>query len=650
MNYFKNRAAEFIYTRTYSRWIEEEQRREIWPETVERYIDFIGKHTGDRVPQKVFRKSKEAILSMNVMPSMRAMWSAGAAAEFDNTALYNCSFQTIDCIDAFGECLYILMCGAGYGFSVEQKYIQKLPEIPQMSGQGAGTFLIEDAKEGWADSVKRLMQALYRGEDLDMDYGLLRPKGAKLMTMGGRSSGPEPLMRLHQFMRHVFDLAQGRKLTSLECHDILCQIAEIVVVGGVRRSSEISLSDLDSEDMANAKMDEFPVRRYMANNSAVYYDKPSAARFLTEWGILANSGSGERGIFNLGGSRNMSPGRRDSSQIVGVNPCAEILLRSCQFCNLTEVVVRPEDDLDELLDKVETATWLGAIQSTLTYFPYLRKKWKKNCDEERLLGVSLTGIMDLPQMLKPEVLSAMRKKAIKVAKHAARCLKINTPTAVTCVKPSGTVSQLVDSASGMHSRFSNFYIRRYRISSTDPLFKMLREQGLQANPDNGQRKKDWEEAKKGRKGACSIYEQGKQWDEEKVTTWVFSFPVQSPKKCVTRHKISSMEQLENYKLLRQNWCEHNASCTVYVKEDEWFKTGHWVYENFDFVNGISFLPFDGGVYEQPPYEEINEETYNKLVSEFPVIDYSELSRYEQEDTTEGAKVYACTGDRCEVSQ
>lgn len=646
---FPNAASEFIFTRTYSRWLPEEQRREMWEETIDRYIDFIEIHVGDRVPQKVFRKSRQAIIDMNVMPSMRALWSSGPAAEFDNSAMYNCSFQCIDCIEAFAECLYILMCGAGYGFSVEEKYINRLPEVPRMTGRGAGTFIIEDCKAGWADSIKKLMQALYRGEDLDMDYSLLRPKGAKLITMGGRSSGPEPLMRLHHFIRQVFEDAQGRKLGSIECHDILCQIAEIVVVGGVRRSSEISLSDLDNEEMANAKIDEFPVRRYMANNSAVYYDRPTAPRFLREWAILSNSGSGERGIFNIGGSREISPDRRNADLIAGVNPCAEILLRSCQFCNLTEVVVRPTDDLDELLEKVETATWLGVIQSTFTYFPYLRKKWKKNCDEERLLGVSLTGILDLPQMLKPEVLSAMRKKAIKIAKHASKILKINMPAAITCVKPSGTVSQLVDSASGMHARFSRHYIRRFRISSSDPLFKLLRNQNLPISPENGQRKEDWEEAKKGKKGACSIYEAGQQWSDEKVTTWVVSFPIEAPKKCMIRDNVSALQQLEQYKLLRGYWCEHNASCTVYVRDEEWFEVGNWVYKNWDFVNGISFLPYDGGNYEQAPFEEIKEKEYKDLIKEFPKIDYSKLKIYENEDSTEGAKTYACSGDRCELS-
>lgn len=648
---FPNAASEFIYTRTYSRWVDEWQRRERWEETVERYIDFIEKHVGDRVPQKVFKKARQAILNMGVMPSMRALWTAGPAAEFDNTCMYNCSFQAVDCVEAFAECLYILMCGAGYGFSVENKYIKKLPEVPHMTGQGAGTFQIPDDKAGWADSVKKLMQALYRGEDLDLDYSLLRPKGARLQTMGGRSSGPEPLMRLHHFIRDVFQKAAGRKLTDIECHDIMCQIAEIVVVGGVRRSSEISLSDLESDAMARCKTGEFPVRRYMANNSAVYYVRPTAARFLTEWGILANSGSGERGLCNLLAARNMSPKRRIADLIAGFNPCAEILLRSCQFCNLTEIVVRAEDDMDDLLEKVETATWLGAIQSTFTFFPYLRKKWKKNCDEERLLGVSLTGQLDNPAVLKPDVLDALKAKALKVAKHAAKILQINVPTAVTCVKPSGTVSQLVDSASGMHARYSKFYIRRYRISSTDPLFQLLRDQGVPCSPDNGEREEDWEKeaSSKGKAGCCKIWQAGQKWSEDKVSTWVVSFPIAAPKKCVVRDQLSALKQLEHYKNLREHWCEHNASCTVYVRDEEWFEVGNWIYQNWDLITGVSFLPYDGGTYEQAPYEEVSEERYNELVANFPKIDYGKLSEYEQADNTSGAKTYACTGDKCEIS-
>ena len=645
---FPNSASEFIYVRTYSRWIDSLGRRETWDETVDRYIDFIIKHCGNVVPQKVFRKAREAIVNMNVMPSMRALWSAGAAAEFDNTCMYNCAYQNIDSVESFAENLYILMCGAGYGFSVENKNVEQLPVIPKLTSESAGTYIIEDSKIGWADSVRRLITSLYAGKNLDIDYSLLRPKGARLKTMGGRSSGPEPLMRLHAFIREVFQEAQERRLKPIECHDICNQIAEIVVVGGVRRSSEISLSDLEDPEMANAKIGNFPVRRYMANNSAVYYDKPTAARFLREWSILANSGTGERGIFNLASARKRSPNRRNGELIMGCNPCAEINLRSCQFCNLSEVILRADDDLDDVLDKIETATWLGVIQSTFTYFPYLSKKWKKNCDEERLLGVSITGQMDNVELLTPDAIKAMRLKAIKIAKHAAQIMKVNVPTAITCVKPSGTVSQLVNSASGLHPRYSKYYIRRYRISSTDPLFKMMKTQGFDFNPENGQRKKDWTAAVKGNTSACSIYESGKDWSEEKVTTWVIEFPVKSPEKSITRNDLSAIEQLNHYKKIQQNWCEHNASCTVYVKDEEWFLVGNWVYENWDIVNGISFLPYDGGKYEQAPYEEIDKETYEEMTKNMPKVDYSKLSDFEKEDGTTGSKELSCIGDRCEL--
>jgi len=884
----------------------------------------------------------------------------------------NCSFQNIDSVEAFAECLYILMCGAGYGFSVEKKYVDKLPEVPKLTSESSGTYIIEDNKMGWAESVRRLMTALYNGKDLDLDYSKLRPKGARLKTMGGRSSGPEPLMRLHTFIREVFQKAQGRKLKSIECHDICNQIAEIVVVGGVRRSSEISISDLDDLEMANAKTGTFPVRRYMSNNSAVYYEKPTAARFLREWSILVNSGTGERGIFNLAGARKNAPERRNGKMIDGTNPCGEINLRSRQFCvagntqvitkngiitikdavgeehevwngkkwskviprltrknaslvrvelsdgsylectpdhrfsvknrfsdtflevqakdlmlhskyklqsepykiqyengsdfqnaytlgfavgdgcvyknkvfidlygekdflcpvegnrykkylpagyskerqrvnctnildgnmvsalktsndafipifswskksileflagmidadgsetstggirlylsdrersekiqllltkcgirssicllqkageitnigerrrdlfylqitdcseipckrvntyrghisiikskyqniksvteidgvndvycfeekerhmavfnniltyqcNLSEIVLRDGDDLDDIMDKVETTVWLGAIQSTFTYFPYLNKKWKTNCEEECLLGVSITGQMDNPGLLTETALEALKKKAIKIAKHASSILGINLSVAITCVKPSGTVSQLVNSSSGLHPRYSKYYIRRYRISSTDPLYKMMNDQGFKFNPDNGQRQKDWRAAAKGNTSACSIYEQGKEWSEDKVTTWVVEFPVKSPEKSTIRNEMTAIDQLEHYRKIQTKWCEHNASCTVYVKDEEWIEVGNWVYKNWDIINGISFLPHDGGNYEQAPYEEINKETYDKMIKDIPKIDYNKLSNYEKEDSTTGAKSLACVGDKCEIS-
>ncbi len=431
---FPNKASEFVYTRTYSRWLDDKNRRELWPETVDRYIEFITKHRGELIPPKVLKKIKENILNFNVMPSMRALWAAGPAAEFDNTCLYNCSFLNVDSIESFGEGLYVLMNGAGQGFSVENKYIEKLPSVPVFEQYNSvNSYLVEDTKAGWADSVTHLMRTLYKGEHINIDYSKLRPKGAKLKTMGGRSSGPEPLVILHKFIQEMFANAQGRKLTSLECHDIMNQIAESVVVGGVRRSSQVSLSDLNDELMRNAKNWPFPPRRSMANNSAMYYTKPNATEFLKEWANLASSGTGERGISNFSNHYSV-PKRRDKSLISGANPCFEILLRSKQFCNLSEIVIKKDDDLLSLLEKIETATWIGVIQSTFTYFPYLSKEWKKNCEEERLLGVSLTGQMDNPEILTEDVLKALKSKAIKVAKHAAQKMNINVCLINKCSK------------------------------------------------------------------------------------------------------------------------------------------------------------------------------------------------------------------------
>jgi ribonucleoside-diphosphate reductase alpha chain len=621
---FKNEVAEFIYKRTYSRWIEKEGRREEWPETIERFISFLISKTGKKIPEKTIRKIRKYMTEFAVMPSMRMLWAAGPAAEKDNTVIYNCSFAKINCVEVFSECLHILMCGTGFGFSVEQNETEKLPSIPEIkSGKDIAKVIIEDSREGWADSVKTLMNSLYKGQNLYFDYSQLRPEGTRLITMGGRSSGPQPLIKLHDFLRETMHNAQGRKLSTLECHDIANQIAEIVVAGGVRRSSQISLSDLDDEEMRHAKDWPFPIRRAMANNSAIYRELPSAADFLVEWGVLAKSGSGERGIFNLLSAQNKAPSRRYAPLIQGTNPCGEIMLRDMEFCNLSEVVVREDDDLDTLLDKVETATWIGVLQSTFTHFPYLRKEWQKNCTVERLLGVSLTGQMDNPFLMNSEVLKALKSRVIRISRKASTLLGVNMPVATTCVKPSGTVSQLVDSASGCHPRYSQYYIRRYRISATDPLFVMLKDQGVPCNPENGQ-------------------------DAKTATTWVFEFPVKSPEGCITRKDLSAMDQLKHYKNLQLNWCEHNASMTVYVKEDEWFEVGNWVYKNWDIINGVSFLPYDGGHYKLAPYEEIDHYTYESLIKKFPDINYSKLSQYELEDATQGSKEYACVGDKCDI--
>lgn len=632
---FASPSQEFVYVRTYSRWIEELKRRETWAETVERYIKFIEDERGGKIPSKVIKKIRQNILSLDVMPSMRALWAAGEAASRDNTCMYNCSFLGVDSISSFSECLYILMCGTGVGFSVEEKYTSKLPIVPQITAEGAGVHVISDDKKGWAESLKILMQTLYAGKDIDFDYSKIRKKGSKLKVMGGRASGPEPLIKLHLFVREVFSKAQGRKLTTLECHDIMNEIAEIVVVGGVRRSSQISVSDLNDAAMRDAKIYPFPTRRFMANNSAIFYKKPSATEFLQEWAALAASGSGERGLFNIEAARNNAPSRRIAELIAGLNPCAEIMLRLLGFCNLSEVVVKDTDDLDDLMKKVETAVWIGVIQATFTKFPYLRRKWKQNCEEEMLLGVSLTGQLDNPNLMTKDNLVALKKKAIKVAKKASKIMGVNCPVAITTGKPSGTVSQLVDCASGAHPRYSEFYIRRYRISSTDPLFNMLRDQGVPMSPEVGQR-----ETEKGKKV--------KGWSEDKVDTWVLDFPQKAPDNAVLRDHMTAIEQLEHYKTVQTNWCEHNQSITIYVRDDEWFEVGNWVYKNWDIVNGCSFLPFDGGHYELAPYEEVGKARYLNLASSFPNIDYSQLSKYEMEDNTEGSKSYACVGDKCEL--
>ena len=620
---FKNEVAEFIYKRTYSRWLEEENRREDWPETIERFLGFITSERPD-IPEKTINKIRKYMLEFAVMPSMRFLWAAGPAAKADNTCIYNCSFAKINSIEAFAECLYVLMCGTGFGFSVETEEVMKLPEVPEIkSGRALSKILIEDSKAGWADSVKTLMGSLYDGQNIHYDYSGIRLEGARLMTMGGRASGPAPLVKLHDFIRETMHNAQGRQLTTVEAHDICNQIAEIVVVGGVRRSSQISLSDLNDKEMRHAKDWPFPIKRAMANNSAIFREKPSAADFLIEWGALAKSGTGERGIFNLSSAQAKAPSRRYAPLIQGTNPCGEIMLRDMQFCNLSEVVVREDDDLDTLLDKVETATWLGVIQSSFTHFPYLRKEWKKNCDVEALLGVSLTGQMDNPSVLTSEALTALKSRVLRISRKASGLLKTKMPAATTCVKPSGTVSQLVDSASGVHPRYSQYYIRRYRIAARDPLFNMMRDAGIKCNPENGQTKKD-------------------------ASTWVLEFPVKSPDGCITRKDVTALDQLKHYKNLQHNWCEHNASMTVYVRDDEWFEVGNWVYQNWDIINGVSFLPYSGGKYQLAPYEEIDHRTYERLIKGLPLINYNELSSYETQDNTQGKSEFACVGDKCEI--
>lgn len=620
---FRNPAAEFVYYRTYSRWNDTLGRRETWPETVDRVISFLSKKHGEKVPTKVFRKLKKYMLAFDVMPSMRLTWAAGDAADSHNMTIFNCSAAAACYPKIFSEALYILMCGAGFGYSVERKYTDQLPAVSHQTGQ-ITYHTIADSKEGWQESVRLLTEALYNGSNVEFDYSQIRPKGSRLRVMGGRASGPEPLATLHVFMREIFARAQGRRLEPVEVSDLLNKVAEIVVVGGVRRSSQIALSDLSDEQMRNAKEWPFPLHRAMANHSAVYYEKPDAATFLKEWMSLVKNRTGERGIFNLGSLRDRAPSRRDKSLIALTNPCGEIALRNQEVCNLSSVIIRAEDDLLSVIDKIQTATWLGVIQSCFTDFHQLDSNWKKNADEERLLGVSLSGQMDNPRLLTASNLKVMKVAALKTAKHAADLMGIPMPAAVTCTKPEGTSSQVTGSSSGLHTWFAPYFIRRYRISSIDPLCKMLRDQGVPMNPEVGQA-------------------------PETASTWVVEFPVKAPPKSLTKTDMSAIEQLEHYKKIQKHWCEHNASCTIYYQDDEAVQVGSWVYDNWDIACGLSFLPASDHKYELAPLEEITKEEYEAKVKEFPKIDYSQLSKYELEDQTTGAQVLACSsGGTCEI--
>jgi ribonucleotide reductase alpha subunit len=942
---WQNPSQEFVYLRTYARYLTEEQRRETWPETVDRVVSFLKLQRAN-VPAKVWIKLTKYMLNLDVLPSMRLVWAAGPAAARCNVPIYNCSFVEMKDIQSFSEMLYVLMCGTGVGFSVQACHVEQLPEVPKFPLQQEYIeHKVEDSKEGWADSLKLLLEQLFLGKSVNFDYSAIRPKGARLATMGGRASGPEPLVVLHQFVKDTLHAAQGRKLKPIEVHDICNKIAEIVVVGGVRRSSQISLSDLNDEDMRHAKDWPCPIHRFMANNSAVYLERPDAVQFMKEWHALAASGSGERGIFNLGSVRTNSPKRRNKELISGTNPCVpgdteiltrqgyqridqllgqevevwngfewskvepkitgenqaivkvtlsngrslrctpahkwviaegyngktkrlradelavgmklikheypvikegrrfeqaytqgfisadgmddydflylyetkfvcesrlvgqavgsgytslngterktfkldfqpmskdyvpfdcdlqsrldwlaglldgdgtelkeggvqvssvnrsfllevqkllttcgvaskvtlgnpaghrimpdgrggvkaylcqegyrlligatqmqelkelglkcerlkleaspnrdasrfvtiasieedgveelvycfteplrnlgcfdgiitgqcgEIALRDKQFCNLSTVIVRPEDTLTSLLDKVETAAWIGTIQASFTNFPYLRKEWSENCKEEALLGVSLSGQMDNVPLLTKQTLAELKRKCVEVNKHAAEVLGIKQAAAITCGKPEGTTSQLTFSGSGCHPWYSKYFIRRYRISASDPLCHLLKESGAPLVPEVGQ---TWETA----------------------NTLVVEFPCKAPEGAILREQVSALDQLKWYKRVQTNWCEHNQSITVYVKPDEWFDVGNWVYKNWDIACGLSFLPYDGGNYQLAPYEEISQEEYQDRLARFPTIDYSQLWKYEQEDQTEGAKTYACVGDKCELS-
>ena len=624
---------EFIYKSRYSRYLPEKNRRENWEETINRYLDFMQAHLKDKFSYDMATlrpRLFDAIHDMKVMPSMRALMTSGKALERDNTCGYNCSFLPIDDPKAFDEAMFILLCGTGVGFSVERQFINQLPEIPEKMFDSETIISVRDSKEGWAKALRMLIALLYTGEVPKWDLTKVRPAGAPLKTFGGRSSGPGPLNDLFKFVIKIFRNAHGRRLTSLECHDIMCKIGEVVVVGGVRRSAMISLSNLSDDRMRHAKAGawwEANPQRALSNNSAVYNEKPEIGTFMAEWISLYESKSGERGLFSREACQKIAKrnGRRNADQLFGTNPCSEIILRPYGFCNLTEVVIRADDTMETIREKIEIATILGTFQSTLTDFPYLRKIWVKNAEEERLLGVSFTGIYDSKLFNNPndkeikERLASLRDHAIEVNNGLANTIGINPAAAITCVKPSGTVSQLCDSASGIHPRHSQYYIRRVRADNKDPLTKFMKDKGVPWEPDV--MKPD--------------------------STTVFSFPQKAPKGAVVRDDIDAIKHLELWAVYQEAWCEHKPSVTINVKEDEWMRVGAWVYDHFDEMSGVSFLPHDGGSYRQAPYEEITKDLYDAMLPSIPKsLDWDSL--VEMDDNVEGVQTLACTAGGCEI--
>ena len=626
-NYLPTDYQEFIHKSRYAKYFDG-KGRESWEDTVERYMENI---VYPKLGEDTYTKSiRDAILSLEVMPSMRSMMTAGPASKRDNTCMYNCSYLPVDDPKSFDEAMFILLCGTGVGFSVERQYVSKLPEVPTLF-QSDTTVVVKDSKEGWAKAFRQLLALLWAGEIPQWDISKVRPAGARLKTFGGRASGPAPLVDLFNFTIKTFKDAQGRKLSSIECHDIMCKVGEIVVVGGVRRSAMISLSNLSDDRMRHAKSGawwENNPQRALANNSVSYTDKPDAVSFLREWMALVESGSGERGVFNREASKKQAEkyGRRDPDYDFGTNPCSEIILRPYQFCNLTEVVVRATDTIDDLERKVRIATVLGTIQSVYTHFPYLRKVWQRNTEEERLLGVSLTGIMDNPLLTSknhglPKTLEHLRQVAVDTNIDVSSKLGVNPSVAITCVKPSGTVSQLVDSASGIHARYSHYYIRTVRADNKDPLTTFMKDMGIPNEPDV----------------------------MKPTNTTVFSFPIKSPDGAVVTSDLTAIEQLETWLTYQRHWCEHKPSVTINVRPDEWFEVGAFVHKHFDEMSGVSFLPYNEHTYQQAPYQEIGKSDYNMLLSIMPdKIDWSKLSEYEKEDNTVAMQTMACSGDVCEI--
>ena len=626
---------QFIHLSRYSRFRDELGRRETWVETVDRYFDFFQHHLKTNhsfsISKDLMAELKTAVLNLEIMPSMRALMTAGEALKRDNVAGYNCSYVTVSRVRAFDEILYILLCGTGVGFSVERQYVEKLPTIAEEFTNSETTIVVQDSKAGWAKAYRELVSLLIGGQIPKWDVSKVRPSGARLKTFGGRASGPGPLEDLFRFTIDTFKKAAGRKLTSIECHDVVCKVAEVVVVGGVRRSALISLSNLTDERMRDAKSgawwNENP-QRGLANNSVAYKERPDIGIFMEEWISLYKSKSGERGIFNREACKKTVEklgDRRDSSYEFGTNPCSEIILRDREFCNLTEVVVRNEDNEESLARKVRLATILGTFQASLTYFPYLSSEWKNNCEEEALLGVSLTGIMDNPKMgtvcLETEhLLRRLKDIAITTNKKFAKDIGINPSAAITCVKPSGTVSQLVDAASGIHPRHNSYYLRTVRADRKDPLCKLMMESGFPHEP-------------------CVM---------KPDTTMVFSFPMKA-EGSRTRNAFTAVQHLEAWLMYQRNWCEHKPSITVTVKEHEWMEVGAWVYNHFDEISGISFLPHSDHSYRQAPYQDCTKEEYEKLKASMPEsFDWSQLMSYEKTDSTVGTQTFACSGDKCEL--
>tara|TARA_Y100000296_G_scaffold86593_1_gene126849 strand:+ start:210 stop:2171 length:1962 start_codon:yes stop_codon:yes gene_type:complete len=625
----------YIHKSRYARWLETENRRENWEETVKRYFDFFEKHLKEKFDWKMKERKEleSAVLNMEIMPSMRALMTAGPALERDNIAGYNCAAVTVNRIRAFDEAMYVLMNGTGMGFSVERREVEKLPEVPEELYPSDTTIHVTDSKLGWSKSFKELISLLYAGHIPKWDTSKIRPKGERLKTFGGRASGPDPLESLFRFTAETFKIARGRKLSSIECHDIMCKIAEIVVVGGVRRSALISLSNLTDERMRKAKSGQWWMEtphRALANNSVVYTEPPDVNIFLKEWLSLIESKSGERGIANRNALKKQVKrlgDRRDPDHDFLLNPCAEIILRDREFCNLSEIIVREHDTEKTIKEKVRLATILGTFQATLIDFKYISSEWAKNCKEEALLGVSMTGIMDNPLTYEnkngklDDMLGELNKYSVKINSEYAKAIGINPAAAVTCVKPSGTVSQLVDASSGIHTRHSPYYIRTVRCDKKDPISQFMKDQGVPCEddvtkPDN---------------------------------TYVFSFPIKSPSHSVFRNDKTAIEQLETWKIYHTSWCEHNPSVTITVREHEWIEVGAWVYSNFNEIGGVSFLPHSDHTYRQAPYQECGKEEYEKMSKLMPKnIDWDKLSEYEKEDNTIGSQELACSGNSCEL--